>query len=65
MKSFIQPWLFASAFSCLLPLGVAAQTTDHTIPAPTFYRTVEVDGLNRDVIADLMRKFLAKHLAGA
>src|ERR1700747_2708208 len=46
MKPFFQPWFFASAFSSLLPLGVAAQATDHTIPAPTFYRTVEVDGLN-------------------
>src|ERR1700741_2499081 len=46
MKPFFLPWFFASAFSSLLPLGVAAQATDHTIPAPTFYRTVEVDGLN-------------------
>jgi pimeloyl-ACP methyl ester carboxylesterase len=46
MKPFFLPWFFASAFSSLLPLGVAAQATDHTIPAPTFYRAVEVDGLN-------------------
>jgi len=46
MKFLFQPWLFASAFSSLLPLGVAAQAANHTSPAPTFYRTVEVDGLN-------------------
>jgi pimeloyl-ACP methyl ester carboxylesterase len=46
MKPFFQSWFFASAISSLLPLGVAAQAIDHTIPAPTFYRTVEVDELN-------------------